>query len=129
MLFVVLAGCQGTTADIVPVSGRVTLGGQPLAGAVVTFQPVREVGGPPPKHAGSVGKTDAEGRYELRLIERDAPGACVGKHRVTITTAKAPEGNDAQLASGERVPLAWRDGSKTLEVPPEGTTKADFEIP
>ena len=128
VLFVLLAGCQGTN-DVAPVSGRVTLGGQPLAGAVVTFQPVREAGGPSPKHAGSVGKTDSQGRYELRLIERDALGASVGRHRVTITTAKVAGGDDTQLASGERVPRAWRDGSKILEVPPGGMTDADFEIP
>ena len=40
-LCAVAAGCSKIPAGVVPVSGCVTLDGQPLAGAVVTFQPIR----------------------------------------------------------------------------------------
>jgi len=112
-----------------PVSGRVTLAGRPLADAVVTFQPVRAQGAETLNMTGSVGKTDADGRFDLRLIEPDKPGAAVGQHRVSISTASSDATNDAQLPTGERVPPAWRDGSQTFEVPPGGTAAANFDIP
>lgn len=121
-----VAGCS-LQDGVVPVSGRVSLNGQPLAGATVTFQPIRGEGGVPAV-GGSVGRTDDQGRFELRLAARDEMGAAVGQHRVTITTATAPEGDDTKLASGERVPLAWRNGSKKFDVPTEGTSQADFAI-
>jgi hypothetical protein len=127
-LLLLAAGC-GSGGAVAPVSGRVTLGGLPLAGAVVTFQPERAADAPALEVTGSVGKTDADGRFELRLIVPDKLGAAVGQHRVTISTASSDGGNDAQLPTGERVPLAWRDGSKIFEVPPAGTTEANFAIP
>jgi hypothetical protein len=121
-------GCGGT-GPVARVSGRVTLAGQPLANATVTFQPVQQADSPAPKTVGSVGTTDSDGRYELRLIANDNPGAAVGQHRVTISTSTADPASDAQLPTGERVPLAWRDGSQTFTVPPAGTSQADFAIP
>lgn len=125
LLLALAAGCGG--GAVAPVSGKVTLGGQPLPGAVVTFQPIREDGAAV-ELAGSIGKTDASGRYELRLIEPDKPGAAVGKHRVSISTATADPATDAQLPTGERIPPAWRDGSRIFEVPAEGTAAANFDI-
>lgn len=120
-----LAGCYSAETDVVAVSGRVTLGGEPLAGATVTMQPVDAS-----KHGratGSVGQTDADGRYSLTLIEPPLPGAIVGEHRVTITTAQS-SADDAKLPTGERVPRRWRDGSQTFVVPAEGTSAADFAL-
>ena len=119
------AGCYSAETDIVAVSGRVTLGGEPLAGATVTLQPVdpADTG----RATGSVGRTDADGRFSLTLIEPPLPGAIVGKHRVTITTARS-SANDAKLPVGERVPRRWRDGSQTFVVPEKGTSTADFAL-
>src|SRR5688572_29155643 len=61
------AGCSPVPPSVVPVSGRVTLAGEPLAGAVVTFQPAP--GESAAELSGSVGRTNAEGRYELRLVD------------------------------------------------------------
>jgi hypothetical protein len=120
-----LAGCYSAESDIVAVSGRVTLGGEPLAGAVVTMQPVDTT--QQGRATGSVGRTDADGRYSLTLIEPRLPGAIVGEHRVTITTADS-SANDAKLPTGERVPRRWRNGSQTFVVPAGGTSKADFSL-
>jgi hypothetical protein len=128
LLLALVGGCWGGGA-IAPVSGRVTLGGQPLPGAAVTFQPVLGEAGATVQTTGSVGRTDSQGRFELRLIAPDKPGAAVGKHRVTISTANSDAANDAQLPTGERVPESWRDGSQTFDVPPEGTSAANFDIP
>ena len=119
-------GCDRSPDGVVPVSGRITLNGRPLANATITFQPV-VVGPSLPTVAGSVGYTDADGNFTMRLTDPDAPGAAVGKHVVTITTATPPPRDDA-LPRGEKVPAPWRNGSKTFEVPAAGTTQADFKL-
>src|SRR3977135_1292047 len=82
----VAAGCH---RDVVPVSGRVTLNGQPLAGAVVTFQPRGNTQSPRPAGTGSIGHTNEQGRFSLRMVKPDQPGAVVGDHTVTIGTTTA----------------------------------------
>lgn len=121
---VVLAGCQ---SEIVPVSGRVTLDGKPLTGAIVTFQPVRDPSADPPTATGSVGVTNGEGHYELQLVDPSRAGALVGEHAVTISTATASAVEGAP-AEGERLPEAWRDSSQRFTVPAGGTSQADFDI-
>ena len=123
-----LAGCSQTPSGIVPVSGRVTLSGKPLAGAVVTFQPVEPLAPSSKALGGAVGRTDSDGRFVLRFIEPDVAGAVAGRHVVTITTATT-NGGDAALPTGELVPAAWRDGSQTYDVPAAGTDAANFDIP
>jgi hypothetical protein len=122
-----IAGCSPTPKGIAPVSGRVRLAGKPLAGAVITFQPVRATA-TADSVGGSFGHTDAEGRFSLRLVEPDVPGAAVGRHTITITTA-AIGPSDESRPSGERVPVSWRDGSQTFDVPAEGTNAANFDLP
>jgi len=112
----------------VPVSGKVTLGGEPLAGATVTFQPIGTDSVTTLGVSGSVGKTDGAGRYTLRLIEPDVPGARIGKHIVTITSATVVGRDDAARPKGERAAARWRDGSQTIEVPAGGTERADFDV-
>ena len=70
-----LTGCAKSAPDVAPVSGRVTLDGQPLEFAVVTFQPE----GKAPATSG----TDKDGRYEL-MYKRDVMGAPLGMNRVSI---------------------------------------------
>jgi len=123
-----LAGCSPAPANVAPVSGQVTLGGTPLAGTTVTFQPVSTGAERTPGVSGSVGKTNAEGRYTLRLIEPDVPGAVLGKHAVTITSATVAGSDDATRPTGERAAARWRDGSQTFEVPAGGTQRADFDV-
>jgi hypothetical protein len=122
-----IAGCSNVPAGIVPVSGRVTLDGQPLAEAVVTLQPARTREAGPPTAGGSTGRTDAEGRFSLMLIDPPVPGALAGRHSVSITTATTA-GDDRSRPTGERVPAAWRDGSQMFDVPPQGTSAASFDL-
>ena len=73
-----LAGCGGggETPDLGEVYGKVTLDDEPLAGALVTFQP--ESGRP------STAETDENGEYTLSYSSTHA-GAKVGQHSVRIT--------------------------------------------
>jgi hypothetical protein len=128
-LVVLGLGCGGGR-KFVPVSGRVTLNGQPLANATVSFQPVAPEGaleaGP-----GSTGKTNEKGEFSLQVLTGQA-GAVVGKHRVQISAL------DAQVESDKRPPrggwplanrLAKAKGiPEAFEVPPGGTDAANFAL-
>jgi hypothetical protein len=127
-LIVWIAGAAtvGCHSDVVPVSGRVTLNGKPLAGADVIFQPRGNSKEPRPAGTGSTGHTDEEGRFSLRMVEPNKAGAVVGDHVVTIATSTdAPA---TATVKGSPIPHVWRDGSRQFRVPPGGTTKANFDI-
>jgi hypothetical protein len=106
------AGCG--SPDFGAVDGRVTLDGQPLAGATVEFQPD---GGSP-----AYGVTDDDGRYTLRWSV-DQGGAPVGPVRVRITSFQ-----ESQPNVKERVPARYNKKTDLVrEVKPGGQT-LDFEL-
>jgi len=87
----VLAGCGSSgppPPKLVPVRGTVSLDGQPLANAIVTFIPEGKTPG-----AGGSGKTDAQGEYQL-TYSRGGPGAPAGEYRVTISKRLMPGGKE-----------------------------------
>jgi sialate O-acetylesterase len=97
---------------LVPVQGKVSLEGKPLAGATVVFQ--SEQGGV------SQAVTDGQGRYEL-VYEGGGKGAVPGKSRVVIRSpARAPK----------LVPERYSDPAKTglmVEINP-GQNEFDFGL-
>ena len=66
---------------LAPVSGTVTLDGEPMADAGVLFQPVQQ-------GATTVGSTNEQGRFALRTNNR--PGAPLGEYYVLISKVEAP---------------------------------------
>jgi hypothetical protein len=128
---VLLAGCGGEPYKIAPVSGRVTLNGQPLANAAVLFQPVatKDNANPGP---GSGGITGADGRYALRLVGSNRDGAVVGKHKVQITMAGKddPADDRPRKKSGPALPRRYhgKDTKLDCDVPAGGTDSADFAL-
>ena len=125
------SGCRGEDYESAPVSGRVTLNGKPPSVTVqVSFQPVAVRPDQPNPGPGSYAETDADGHYTLRTVMHDAEGAVVGPHKVYLRT-KAPEqdpADDRAPIYKEIVPPEWRDGSKTFDVPPEGSDQANFDL-
>lgn len=127
-LLLSVVGCGGS--NIAPVSGRITLDNKPLANATVLFQPLSNEKYPGPS---SAGKTNEQGEYTLQLATSDVRGARVGKHKVVIT---AYEGNGAIPSSSGRgivpkglVPRCYNVESElTFDVPPEGSTSANFDL-
>ncbi len=105
-----------------PVSGRVTINGQPVEGIIVYFSPVA---GSDPMNAGvpSRGRTTAEGHFTLSTmdVKKDYPGALVGTHTVTMDDERTFE----KLNTKSRVLTGWQT---TFEVTTQGSDKADFEI-
>jgi len=119
---VTAAGCTQSIKSV-PVSGRVTLKGQPLADVAVNFSPV--TGGD--NAYAAYGKTDKEGRYKLRLVENGQPGATAGKNRVTLNESTgAAESDGGSPAVVLKLPPKARDGTMAIEVPATGTDAADF---
>jgi len=124
------AGCGGSGA--VPVSGRVTLDDKPLANVHVSFQPIA-AGQDKNPGGGSYAITDADGRYSLRLVEGDRPGAFAGKHRVEITARNESDDDSDRRGRPAKprvsVPAKFnRNSDLTCEVPSGGTADANFDL-
>jgi len=132
------AGCGDSPFETAPVSGKVTLNGQPLADARITFQPI---GSEKEQGPGSATTTDAEGKFTLTTAE-GSRGATVGKHQVRISTLKMNEdkrtddagflrraSNPANVLVPEKVPQKYgRESPLTFDVPKEGTDSANFDL-
>lgn len=115
--FFTAVGCGGKpqrSSELVPAGGVVTMDGQPVAGAAVTFHPASGVGGGPPQRdlkPAARAKTDAEGRFRLWTFE-EGDGAVPGEHVVTINKVEITasqedpdaEGYDAARAAAEPPP-------------------------
>ena len=143
------AGCGRGPFATVPVSGRVTVNGEPAARVTVLFNPMRQEGslkaGP-----SSMATTDAEGRYQLSVARRDGGrGAVPGKHLVAIQgleqydelLKEAKNASKAQGVADDEVPrhvipdlpsvrIPAKYSRKPLEfiVPPQGSAEAHFDL-
>lgn len=98
VLIAALVGCEAATGpkfDVVPVRGNVTLNGQPLADAQVSFW---FQGTPPEGYIGSGAKTDAQGNYELTTLTQK--GTIVGKHKAVVSKMTMKDGSPLKLAEG-----------------------------
>jgi len=122
LLLLGLAGCPGGGArelpDLVPVSGAVTLDGEPLSGAEVTFMPAGSTPG-----GACYGSTDASGRYEM-TGDATHKGAPAGEFKVAITKWVMEDGSDFQPEEGVS-PIDV--GAKNL-LPPKFGDEAETEL-
>lgn len=111
---------------LAPVSGTVTLDGQPAAGVTVLFDPTDKTGG-----QGGMGATDASGKYELKTRGEFA-GVVPGQYKVTCVKYVMPDGspipndpNFSMATSGAKqvLPAKYSDPQRTVlsaTVPAEG---------
>jgi len=105
-----ISGCGGepkeTVPDLVPVTGKVTYQGKPLADAHVSFIPAEEK--EEATEQGRIlrpsGKTDAAGGYELSWGEH--VGAPPGKYNVVVT-ALGPLPEDPEERAPSLIPEAY----------------------
>ena len=95
LLIFVCIGCGGP--KMAPVEGVVTLNGQPLVDATVTFTPTQAASD---MNLTSFGRTDNEGKYSLETMMEGKRGALVGKHSVRIAL-NIEEEEDADIMSEE----------------------------
>ena len=145
IVFVAVAGCSQNTYP--PVSGKVTVDGEPVPSVTVVFTPVGSPSTPNPGPY-STAITNEQGNFTLRT-RRDDGGAVPGPHRVGIEYADQEKMRDLKFnlrqADDESKPAIQKkiDELKTLfksrikvpanviykfEVPKEGTSKANFEL-
>ena len=120
MMVFVLAGCGGGDSgpELADVTGKVTLGGQPLANATVTFIPSGGDG------TTASGTTGAEGDYELDY-SLSKKGCQPGSYTVRITTAV--EDDDGNL-SEEKVPAKYNAETELKAEVKSGSNTVDFAL-
>jgi hypothetical protein len=127
-----IVGCS-SSESFVPVSGKVTLNGNPLSHATVSFQPFAKAGSIEAGE-GSTAKTNEKGEFTLSS-STGKRGALVGKHRVSISALDPQIGeHDARPPRGgwpraDKVPSRYNAKTElTYDVPSGGTNKADFDL-
>jgi hypothetical protein len=90
-----LGGCGSGNVSMAPVTGRVTMDGQPVRNVFVVFHPLPKEGGVVAPTRPAMGQVDDDGRYELSTKVK-GDGAAVGNHRVSIVAVDRnarPPGN------------------------------------
>lgn len=125
-------GCGGPKYS--PVSGKITMDGNPLPNASVTFQPMSSGDNPNPG-VGSAAKTDENGNFTLKISGTEDLGAVVGKHRVEINAFDRVKEIDPTSDKWEKklpknlVPPKYNNQSTIeFEVPSGGTNNAVFDL-
>lgn len=131
-------GCGNGRPGLVPVSGTVTLNGEPVADADVYFQ-VLEVSGD--YNRPSNGKTDAQGKFTIGTYGKE-DGVPVGKYRVAVIK-KVLQGNPDDVnweqpdASAKPIKYIWETPQKyadpqnsglTVEVTNDGMSPPTIEL-
>jgi len=115
------SGCgnpSGDQPELAPVTGTVTMNGQPLAGASVRFYPSE---GRP-----SAGVTNDQGEYELVYLQGNK-GAIIGSHTVRISTQD--EENDPMGEQNTETVPARYNRETTLSATVENKSNAiDFTL-
>ncbi|WP_339726880.1 carboxypeptidase-like regulatory domain-containing protein [uncultured Gimesia sp.] len=116
VLCVGLSSCSssGSSVPLEKVTGKVTLNGEALDGAIIIFEEVNT-------GASSHGLTDAEGQYELKS-KQDESGAPAGKYVVKIIK---PEG---EVAGQELIPAKYNSKSELKAEVKTGENKYDFDL-
>jgi hypothetical protein len=135
----VLTGCGGSddkwTKDRpkpLSVSGKVTLKGEPVAGATVVFQPDGH-------SQAATGQTDSTGAYKLQTYSPN-DGAVPGKYKVTITKVEVTSTDTSQESRAENsgvteqkylIPQKYGNSMAsglTAEVTEGGKNSFDFDL-
>jgi hypothetical protein len=114
ILMACLAGCGKTGPELAPVTGRITLDGQPLENADIVFQPD---GSKPP----STGRTSADGRYEL-AYKRGVMGGMIGSNTVRITIS--PE----VVSNPPSIPARYNTESELKKEVKSGQNEFNFDL-
>lgn len=97
LLATILPGCGGATSEVpelAPVSGTVTVDGEPAAGVTVIFTPSDNPDNPSERTGGTgaFGGTDENGKYTL-IHRSGQPGLQPGVYAVTFSKIALPDGS------------------------------------
>jgi predicted small lipoprotein YifL len=111
-----VAGCGKQLPPMAPVSGKVTVGGQPLTSGQVAFLP--DLGAPSDAAKGggeqtvglSAGQISSDGTYKIFTAGKE--GAPAGKYKVTVTPSMVPMG-DAKTAPQTAIKQVYQNPQMT----------------
>jgi hypothetical protein len=118
---ILIGGCNREKAPgLGRVTGAVTMDGTPVVDAAIKFEPEGGVAGT------SVGRTDAEGKYEL-YYSRNHKGAARGEHVVRINTYREPSEEKPQ-AQKETIPSKYNAKSELKVTVKGGSNTHNFEL-
>lgn len=117
-------GCGGASDSLGrrPISGKVTLAGQPLAQGTISFDPIGK--------GTSSGAQITNGEYSIPQASGLPPGQYIVRISSPIGGTEAPEvpGESDQVAK-EQIPSEYNSNSKLkVEVTPAGKNTFDFSI-
>ncbi len=125
LLIALLAvGCQGGSAALAPVSGKVTYKGSPLPGGTIVFTPDASRS---ERGQLAVGRIQADGTFALRTGE--ALGARPGWYRITVVSVASSSAPFA--APYSVIPERYRDPELSLlacEVKGQQANAIDIEL-
>lgn len=146
VLSMYLTGCGGDAGQkpVYPASGKITMGGAPIAKATVVFGPLE-------KQPVATAITDANGEFKLTTYD-SYDGAAAGKYEVTVTkvavtteqsqpahdptgsskTSSAPthSAKDSKSDDGATIDPKWSKPGNGLnaEVKSSGENKFEFKL-
>ena len=98
------SGCFGGNSDLGSVTGTITIDGEPISYANVTFMPVQG--------RASIGRTDENGVYKL-VYTVGQEGALIGNHKVIVRTKVVKEPNYGEKGAETKDPVRLK-GRKEL---------------
>ncbi len=116
---VLLGGCGEGGPSLGSVSGKITLDGEPVKGAIVQFIP-QGPGGTP-----SYGLSDKEGIYKMEFSS-SASGVLTGKSLVRISSNDDVTINGKTYSSVEVFPDKYNEGSEVIADIVAGENKLDY---
>jgi len=129
-LCLLFAGCGEDESKLVPVAGIVTVDGEPLADALVEFEPVPGRAGSTDFSPPSWGTTNRKGRFSL--VTRFGDGAVAGVHVVKIwepVEVVSEEGIEpGEEQERKELRPESRDGRLTFEVLKGGDKRVSFAL-
>lgn len=126
---VAFVGCNHEPPPL-PIEGVVSLDGQPLAEAQVTFQPKNGFRG----YNSAAGMTDKQGRFTLTNGSGTA-GLCEGEYVVTFSKAVLPNGKPlpagakpSEAGARELLPERYRDPQALANVITVSSSQTSFKF-
>jgi hypothetical protein len=129
-----LAGCSDDLRQkTYPVTGKVTLDGQPLGGATVVFHPVDKTNFKWKELP--QGTTGPDGTFSVFTYTKPDDGAPAGQYKVAVEVAPPPQddegGDQVKRTKGPRLPARYLDPAQsglTATVEAKSTALPTFEL-
>lgn len=128
------AGCGGSTGELMPVSGTVTVAGKPVEGITVIFLGEAVEG---QKRVTPYGQTDAEGKFTIKISETET-GAPAGTYTVLFQKLTMPDGSPipegesaADVGAVNQIPEVYstpNNASEKVTVSAGGTDSLKFDL-